>query len=743
MNIKKVSVFLIFFIWVAGLLNIIFNIKSVDTNIYSLISIEDNTIISNMNTNFSDSIVFFFDNISSIYIVEKYNKKYNVFKSISSGISSKYDTFINDMNTLKTVSFKRSVLKDIEEDNSAFFNNHIDSLLNSFVIKIVPLEQDFFMLSNYSTMLENGEKFKYDIENDVLYTEYDNKTYYMVQAELVKNYNPSSLLDLVYNIKSDLRNGAIISGGALFNADGHKNGIKESIYMTVLSILLSAFILLIAFRQKSILFLMTTIIFSLTLGLSACILLFEQIHILSIIISASLIGLVVDFSLHWLSNNQHKILTSSSIKPVRKYLIINFIITAIGYLLFMFSNMSLLQQIAVISIVTLLASLLYTLFFLPYVLEGSHYNTSYIFDKVFNKYIQSINFIQKYKTGFFIFMLIITVIGGVKFILTSSFEDNIKNYSSINKKFLEDTVLAGDISGMKNPSNYIVIDNYTIDKENILVQELLQNNLITKYNGLSTMFLSVSEQNILKNIFKNALDNNSIIDMYINTSFNKQFIDNEFNKIISMPSMNIDKILDTQTTSPYQYLYHNNSGIVFFESKYSYDELVNNNKFTEILSKYNSTYYNLVEMINNYFSIIKNHAAILKIIGILVGFIIFAIVFSLKKSFQITFAVFLSLLFSMSVFSIFSIDINIFAVFGFILAGAVGIDYAVLMLNDDIELTNRYFGVFTSAITSIVSFVILTSSATYAVFTFGLSVALSLFVFVYTIPMFGIDSKDK
>lgn len=744
MNIKKLTTFLIFFtIWAAALFYIVFHIKSIDTNIYSLISIENDSILSSMNENLSSSVIFFFDNISSIDTVEKYNKKYSVFKSINTGIASKYDIFISDINDLKIASFKRSSLDDINEDSSSFFSSHIDALFNSFIIKMLPLEQDFFMLANHSALLENGGKFNYDIENDILYTEYNNTIYYMVQAELKESYNPSLLLELVSNIKADLGSGAVISGGALFNADGHKNGIRESIYMTILSILLSAFILLTAFRQKSILLLMTTIVFSLTMGLAGCILLFGQIHILSIIVSASLIGLVVDFSLHWLSNNQNKILKSSSIKLVVKYLLINFIITAFGYLLFMFSFMLLLQQIAVISIITLLASLLYTIFFIPHILEGSYYSTGKVFNKVFEKYIYSIQYLQCHKKVVLIIMIIITAVGGIKFILTSSFEDNIKNYSSINKTFLDDTILAGDISGMKNPSNYIVIDNYSLDKEYSLTQELIKNNLIKEYNGLSSIFLSISEQDTLKNIFKSAADNNSIVNMYISAGLDIAFIKNEFNSITSIPSMNINDILNKQAAAPYKYLYDNNSGLLFFESDFSYKELVANNKFNQILSANNSEYYNLVEMINSYFSIVKSHAVLLKLLGIIAGFIALAFVFSIKKSFNITFAVVLSLLFSIAIFSIFSIDVNIFAVFGFILAGAVGIDYAVLMLNNDIDIKNRYFGVFTSAVTSMVSFVILMSSSTYAVFTFGLSVALSLFIFIYTIPLFGISDENK
>ena len=694
-----------------------------------------------MNKNLSSSILFLFDNISNIDTVSQLNNKYNIFKSINTGAASNYESFINDIDLLKTAALKGSYLEDIKDNPYDFFNNHIDSLLNSFIIKILPLEKDFFMLSSYSALLESGGNFKYDIKNDVLYTVYNNKTYYMVQAVLYDKYNPTHLLYLVQDLKRSLGSSVIISGGALFNADGHKQGINESIYMTILSILLSALILLTAFRKKSILYLMTTIIFSLTLGLAGCIFIFGTIHILSIIVSASLIGLVVDFSLHWLANNQNKVIKSSSIRLIVKYLIVNFIITAVGYMLFMFSFMLLLQQIAVISIITLFASLLYTIFFLPYILDGAYYTTSNIFNKIFHKYLKSIDFLMSYRLFVLLITAVIIIAGSIKLIATSTFSDNIKNYSSINKDFLKDTIIAGDITGMKNPSNYLVIDNYTIDKEHKLIISLLKNNLINNYKGLSQVFLSVPEQAVLKDIFSKSKDNSSIINMYIETGLDKNFIEEEFNKALSFKIMDINEILNINTAAPFRYFYQNNHGVVFFESNKSYNDLMDNNTFKNILFLYDAEYYNLVEMINMYFSQIKSHAVILKLIGIFVGFFILSIVFSLKKSLKISFAVLLSLLFAISIFSILSIDINIFAVFGFILAGAVGIDYAVLMLNENINELDRYFGIFTSALTSIVSFVILTTSATYAVFTFGLSVALSLLIFLYILPLFAFYNK--
>lgn len=99
--------------------------------------------LSNMNTSLASNVIFLFDDISSIDIVEKYNKKYNIFKTINKGIASQYELFIKDVNDLKIASFNKNDINNIKKGTSLFFNNHIDSLLNSFLIKIVPLEKDF------------------------------------------------------------------------------------------------------------------------------------------------------------------------------------------------------------------------------------------------------------------------------------------------------------------------------------------------------------------------------------------------------------------------------------------------------------------------------------------------------------------------------------------------------------------------------------------------------------------------
>ena len=89
----------------------------------------------------------------------------------------------------------------------------------------------------------------------------------------------------------------------------------------------------------------------------------------------------------------------------------------------------------------------------------------------------------------------------------------------------------------------------------------------------------------------------------------------------------------------------------------------------------------------------------------------------------------LGVMMTLSLFVLFGIHINIFAVFGLILASAVGIDYMIFALNDELNAKERIFGIFMAAITSFISFFMLFFSTTNAISVFGLAVSLNVAIY--------------
>ncbi|ARQ99261.1 KWG [Campylobacter devanensis] len=90
------------------------------------------------------------------------------------------------------------------------------------------------------------------------------------------------------------------------------------------------------------------------------------------------------------------------------------------------------------------------------------------------------------------------------------------------------------------------------------------------------------------------------------------------------------------------------------------------------------------------------------------------------------------------------VSFNIFTIFGFILASTIGVDYVLFASNLNLALRERYFGIILASLTSIISFGMLGFSNTYAVFSFGVSTALCMFLLAYFTLLYATyNSKIK
>ena len=86
-----------------------------------------------------------------------------------------------------------------------------------------------------------------------------------------------------------------------------------------------------------------------------------------------------------------------------------------------------------------------------------------------------------------------------------------------------------------------------------------------------------------------------------------------------------------------------------------------------------------------------------------------------------------------------NIKINIFSIFGLILASGVGIDYVIFALYK--SKIRAVFGIILASLTSIISFVILATSQFGALFAFGIATSLcmcfcALFASIFAIRKF-------
>ena len=89
----------------------------------------------------------------------------------------------------------------------------------------------------------------------------------------------------------------------MFAADAKQKAEKESTLMSVLGVSLTLLLLLIVFRTPRILWLFLPILIGMLSGVVATVWGFGQIHILTLVIGTSLVGVLIDFPLHWLAGS--------------------------------------------------------------------------------------------------------------------------------------------------------------------------------------------------------------------------------------------------------------------------------------------------------------------------------------------------------------------------------------------------------------------------------------------------------
>lgn len=129
-----------------------------------------------------------------------------------------------------------------------------------------------------------------------------------------------------------------------------------------------ALMMLLCFRRpRPMLLVLVSVSTGLLVALSLCLLVFDRVHLLTLVFGASLVGVAEDYAIHWLS--ARAMAADAELeraeRALRPRLWLAFLTSALGYLALAGAPFPGLRQMALFSIVGLLAALLTVLLWLP------------------------------------------------------------------------------------------------------------------------------------------------------------------------------------------------------------------------------------------------------------------------------------------------------------------------------------------------------------------------------------------
>ena len=727
---KKLATILAFiFVFLASLGYSLASLKNVQTDIFSLINFKDAKeakVLKEVQDEMASNFLVLVNSKELAKNVQSLALKSSLFKSFEANIDVNLNDIKSDINRSKIALLSRGDLELLKSDKNAFFKKRAEEIFNSFSFRLLNVNDDFFSLSS-GFSAKNGNV-SLNLADLMLEVKDGKKSFFLLKGELKKGASSEGLIKF-YNEIEALKvgqNELFVHSSALYQAFSKQKNESESLYMSVVSLSLTAIFLMLAFRNLRIFYVIFIAVFGFSVAFAGTLLCLNELNILTILISTSLIGLMFDYVLHWLSKNEGEAIRASSIKNMLKIFLLGLLITLSGYLAFTFSDLRLLKEVALFSAFALVAAFLASYFFMPLVFEGVKFYRSKIFDAFLIKFCDLSDAAARHLGVKFLAISLILLAIFLGFDLKNlSKSENVKDYSNMPKSLLADSSYILSLTG--NNQNTMIVTRSRGDilgDEKSLLDELKKRNLIKDESSLSDMFLSKSEQSELKEAFKKALDDEQIYVIYEKFDFSKDEVRSEILKILDEKELSVGEILALKSMKDFKKFVLDENASVAYVSGF-----VKGAASDEVLERHNAFSLNFANSLNESLTQAKELALKLKIAALVIAFLLLWVYFSALISALVMGVIIFGVLLTLFIFAIFGVNLSIFGVFGLILASAVGIDYMIFALNESLSEKERIYGIFCAFITSFISFFTLSFSQTAALSVFGLSVSLCVLIY--------------
>ena len=660
-----------------------------------------------------------------------------LFSHITDRIQPNLTELQQDIQLVAFATLPQTVREQLINDPKGYFQQYAEDIVNPFKRNnLLSLEQDWLGFGRFAQQTQQGNV-QWHAENGMLTVNQDNMTWVLLRAELQQNdfINPSENLTalLTENRQYLTRSGAQfkITGSALFAADAKQKAEKESTLMSVLGMSLTLLLLLIVFRTPRILWLFLPILIGMLSGVVATVWGFGQIHILTLVIGTSLVGVLIDFPLHWLAGSlfDRKWLPLLAMQKLRFTFFISLLVTLLGYGLLAFTHLPILQQTALFSAVSLITALLATQLFLPYLFYRYQPTTLLLERKTFNLIQKGLNtFANKcFNKGTLLIISLLVLGGGIK----SSWHDDIRQWVSMPQSMLNEAKTIGELTGVDLGSQYFLLtaenEALLLEKDAKLSKQLAQRNITFK--SLSQWISPLAEQKQLAEYLQHiSADDYAVLN---DIGVPNEKIQQNLTALSQGKSLTLSEALNTQLGQAWKMLYLGElapnqvaSIIKISQADSATMQALANNR--DIFWQDKRAY------LNQAFKEAKEQAAWLKIISFVIAGLLLWKVFETKTSIRILFIPCISILGTIAIFGWIGLPIGLFSMFGLLLVSAIGIDYAVYMKTVNEEPSHKRITLTLAACTTLISFLLLAISSTPAVATFGISVSIGVIISLLT-----------
>ncbi len=595
------------------------------------------------------------------------------------------------------------------------------------LISLENLDEDPFLLSEngMELIMSNQAIGTWEIRDNLrVAKDGSGNSYILINGKLAADISPiASKKNIISRIKEYAKeqNLHIAFSGIPFHInESSGNAQREIAAITTLSMLSVVLLLLFAFRSGIPLIAAVGVtLISVLFAVSAVQIIFDKIHIFTFVFGTSIIGLSLDYSIHFFAHWKVAAANENGFNIRSKIILclfFGFLTTQLGYIALMLTRFPLLVQIAVFSFFGLLCSFLSVNILFPYFkLPPQNKRTLHI-DFVARFFLAVKEYFAAYKIIRITVLALLTVAFAFG-LMNFRMENNLKDFYSMSKELQSYEKLSSEIMNTGAGLFYMVWGN---SPEEVLEnEEELRSHLDTlgSYLALSTFVPSAKSQaEVYNSINKHLLPLYKEQFMMLGLTIKPQKEENSILDLNSKFPETIQQTIDKLWLGK-------------IDDKYYSAVLLLKVKDRDSLKKIQVKNVILVDKVNEIgdeLTIISKKIIFVMLIAYAISLLLLSFAYKFKEALKILTVPLLASAISASVMSLLGFSMSFFAISGTILTLAIGIDYSIFFSKGNGEGKITFFAVFLSMLSTVLSFGLLSLSNFAPVSHLGLSVSIGI-----------------
>ncbi|MCF3192947.1 MMPL family transporter [Pseudomonas bubulae] len=625
------------------------------------------------------------------------------------------------------------------EHPDAFIQQRVQALFDPFTgFSLVPSQDDWLGLTG---RIQNSQPqrgaVQLDIGSGALIAEADGKNWVLLRARTQGNAFDMKLALKVAELLENSRAQAatqdvqlLAASGLLYAASGQQQATREITWVgggATVGILL---LLLLAFRRWRVLLAFVPVLVGMLFGAVACVAFFGSMHVMTLVLGSSLIGVAVDYPLHYLSK-------SWSLKPWRSWpalrltlpgLSLSLATSCIGYLALAFTPFPALTQIAIFSAAGLVGAYLSAVCLLPALLKGVDLRPAQWPLRVAQTLLAVREaLLKKIPTPALLALLLAFCAAGVWQLAS---KNDIRQWVSAPPQLLTEAQAIARITGYQPTSQFFLVradnEQQLLERQSALSERLEQLVGLGKLQGFLALDQLVSlpakQQQLRAALSALPQHWQPLLALGVPESA----LQNELAQLQALPEQSIDAALSGPLAEPWRPLWlgKNPEGVA---AMVSLQGLSNASLLrVQALDLPGVKLVDRLGDLNNLFAATQISAAELKLLSCVLIVLLLIAPFGFGGALRIVALPLLAALCSLASLGWLGQPLTLFSLFGLLLVTAISVDYAILMREQIGGAAVSLLGTLLAALTTWLSFGLLAVSGTPAVSNFGLSVSLGL-----------------